>query len=197
MDTNDRKTHRLVERILRGDTGAFRLLINQYQNLVMHIVFRLISNPKDREDICQDVFLKVYQNLDAFRFQAKLSTWIARIAHNRCINFLQKKRVPVFADTFTEEHEMRQPVSHSPSPDRIAENHALSRLLEEEIQKLPATYRTILTLYHLEEMRYQEISRIMDLPQGTVKSYLHRARKHLKKQLLGVYQEEELWNANT
>ena len=95
---------RLVRQILDGNELAFERLIRNFQRLVSHIVFRMIDNVSDREDICQDVFVKVYKNLKGFRFDSKLSTWIARIAYNRCINFLEKKKVVLYDDLTDDEY---------------------------------------------------------------------------------------------
>ena len=82
----------IVADILAGDQQAFRNLIEQYQKLVSHIVFRMISHQVDREELCQEIFIKVYRNLASFKFQSKLSTWVGRIAYHACINFLKKNR---------------------------------------------------------------------------------------------------------
>ena len=87
----DQKT--LVDNILAGDQNAFKTLIGQYQRLVTHFVFRMVPSQADREDICQEVFVKIYQHLDRFRFDSSLSTWIGRIAYNTCLNHLEKKKL--------------------------------------------------------------------------------------------------------
>jgi len=172
-----------VERILDGDEYAFERLIRNYQRLVSHIVFRMVNNQTDREDICQDVFVKVYKNLKGFRFDSKLSTWIGRITYNGCINYLEKKKIPLYDDITDETKDFEQNPSYEPGPDKILEKKDISEMLKEEIEKLPTTYRAVITLYHLDEMSYNEISDIMKLPEGTVKSYLFRARKMLKDRL--------------
>lgn len=182
----------LVEKILSGDTEEFRILIEEYQRLVSHVVFRMIPKQADQEDICQDVFIQVYQNLGNFKFESKLSTWIARIAYNRCINYLEKKKTPLFDDLSPDEESFETQSEDSIAPDTFSEHHDRSSRLQVEIDKLPIQYRTILTLYHLDEMKYHEIAKILELPEGTVKSYLFRARKLLKQRLTAKYQPEEL-----
>jgi len=183
----------LIGRIIEGDTDAFRSFINEYKNLVTHIVFRMIGGKNVREDLCQDVFLKVYDNLKDFRFQSKVSTWVARIAYNRCINHLEKKRVPLFDDLHPQDASIESFSSDPSLPDKAAETKDLQERLREEIQKLPVKFKTIITLYHLDELNYAEIGEVMQLPEGTVKSHLFRARKHLKEQLTKKYQKEELY----
>jgi RNA polymerase sigma-70 factor (ECF subfamily) len=184
----------LVGEVLDGQSGAFEGLVNRYQRLVVHIVHRMILNQEEREDICQDVFVKVYRNLRRFRFEAKLSTWISRIAYNRCLNYLQKKREEPLADCLPEIESLDTLPSDTAGPDEIAASRDISSRLRAEIEQLPVIYRTILTLYHLEEMSYSEIGEITDLPEGTVKSHLFRARKHLMQRLTSKYAEEDLWS---
>lgn len=183
----------LIQQILNGDTEAFRSLVANYQRLVGHIVFRMVPQPADHEDLCQDVFLKVYQNLASFGYQSKLSTWIGRIAYTTCLNYLKKKRVPLFDDTTPEHASLEHQGGTDDPSDRTAVRTDLSQRLRQEVDGLPLKYRTILTLYHLDQLSYAEIGAIMDLPEGTVKSHLFRARKLLKERLMNKYPQEELW----
>jgi RNA polymerase sigma factor (sigma-70 family) len=183
----------LVDRILAGETDLFRILIEQNQRLVSHVVFRLVPNEFDREDICQEVFLKVYRNLAEFRHDSKVSTWIARIAYNTCLNFLEKKKVPLY-DDLTDDDNSFEPVDleSSTRPDNLLESCQTASILQDEISKLPATYKAIVTLYHLDQMSYSEIATTLKMPEGTVKNYLFRARKLLKDRLLAKYRQEDL-----
>jgi len=183
----------LIELIKAGDTSAFQRLVDDYKRLVYNIVFKMTANDADREDICQDVFVKVYQHLAGFQHESKLSTWIARIAHNTCINSLKKKKVPLFDDFAAEGESIDTLFAHEETPADFASDEDLSQRLETEMAKLPPRFRTILALYHIEEMSYAEIGEIMNMPDGTVKSYLFRARKLLKERLVDKYEQEELW----
>ncbi len=186
------ESRHLIDRIISGDREAFRMFVEQYQRLVGHIVFRMIDGKDDREDICQEVFLKVYQNLSDFRFQSQISTWVGAIAYNTCVNHLEKsKHLPV--DAFYENGgEVEELTSLEPPVDDCLEKSDLSRNLHREIENIPAHYRTILTLFHLDDLNYKEIGLIMKMPEGTVKSYLFRARKILKERLLAKYTQEDL-----
>lgn len=181
-----------IRKIKAGDKKAFRLLIDDHKRLVSHIVYRMVNDRAFQEDICQDVFLKVYQNLEKFRFEAKLSTWIARITYNVCLNYLKKKKPSLFDDRQAGGKTIESVEGTQTSPDLYAESADLFFILNKEIKQLDLPYRTILTLYHLDEMSYSEIGEIMDIPAGTVKSYLFRARKRLKGILLKKYRKEEL-----
>ncbi len=182
---------RLVERILAGETEAFEELVREHQRLVGHIVFRMISNPGDREDICQEVFMKVYRNLSRFRGDSKLSTWVATIAYNRCYDYLNAKNSPLADDTF--DGVLADFPDKNSTPDQKTERDDISDRLKDEINNLPPKARTIITLFHLDELSYDEIGKIMNLPEGTVKSHLFRSRRLLKERLLSKYDREELW----
>jgi len=190
------ETKELVKKVQLGDQQSFKLLIEQYQKLAFSIVYRMVLNETDREDLCQDIFVKVYKNLSSFTFSAKLSTWIARIAVNTCINHLKKKKVPLFGDFASENETLEESILETTNPADFTESRDLSNRLQQEIDHLKPQYRTILTLYHLEDMSYAEIGGVLNLPDGTVKSYLFRARKLLKERLIDKYEQEELWNSN-
>jgi RNA polymerase sigma factor (sigma-70 family) len=187
----------LINAVLSGDTQAFKRLIEEYKKLVVHIVFRMVKQERDREDLAQEIFLKVYQNIATFRRECKLSTWIARIAFNTCCNHLEKKQLPMFADIGPEELTIDSFACECSLPDELAEHADMSRRLRDSIDELPPQYGIILTLYHLEEMSYREIGEITEMPEGTVKSYLFRGRRLLKKRLLQKYRVEDLWTVVT
>ena len=182
----------IIDRVLSGDREAFRGLVESCQRLVTHIVFRMVPNETEREDICQEVFLKAYRNLAGFKHNCKFSTWIGQIAYNTSLNYLDKKKLALFDDITPEEMTFDSLPADSPWPSEVSEANELSECLRTEIANLPGHYATIVTLYHIEEMTYDEIGKIMKLPDGTVKSYLFRARKMLKERLLTKYTKEDL-----
>ncbi|MBN1465178.1 sigma-70 family RNA polymerase sigma factor [candidate division KSB1 bacterium] len=187
----DFEEKQLVQRVLAGEAKAFREFIDRYKRLVAHIVFRMVANFSDREDVCQDVFVKAYENLQGFQFQSKLSTWLARIAYNTCVNYLAKKRPPLLEDRQEADVTVESLAADIETPYDDAADSDVSRLLHAQVQALPVLYRTIVTLFHLEGMKYAEIGHILALPDGTVKSYLFRARKMLREKLV-VLQEDVL-----
>ncbi len=183
---------KIIKKILKGDHESFEVIIESYKKLVYHIVFRMIYNDADREDICQDVFIKVYQNLSTFQFRSKFSTWISRIAYNTCLNHLAKRSPQLMDDIIKSETNWDDMLKSDISPLKIVEKRDQKYRLEKEIAKLPIRYRTLLSLYHLDGLTYREIGDVMDLPEGTIKSYLFRARKYLKSLLQENYQLEEI-----
>jgi len=181
-----------IEKILAGDKTAFQTLVEEHHRLVSHVVFRMISNREDREDTCQEVFLKIYQNLSNFRSESKLSTWIAKIAYNTCLNHLEKRKLLLLDDLSSEEQSQVSSLENVHRPDQLTDEKEISSLLQAEIDKMPVHFRAILTLYHLDGMSYNEMGEILSSPEGTVKSYLFRARRLLKERLLAKYQPEDL-----
>jgi RNA polymerase sigma-70 factor (ECF subfamily) len=175
----------LVGKVLSGDTGAFKLIMKNTEGLVVQIVFKMIPGSEDRKDIAQDIYLKAFQKLQKFRFQSKLSTWIGQIAYNTCINYLQKKKLVLLDDNKPgdEEFSGSSTSQFSNDTEKIIFKKELSAILKIEIDKLPPVYKTLITLYHMEELSYSEIAEISELPIGTVKNYLFRARKILKDNL--------------
>ena len=146
----------LINTILNGNLNAFKDLIEMYQKLVVHVVFRLISRPEDREEICQEVFIKVYRNLPGFKFQSKLSTWIGKIAYTTTINFLRKEKNQLFSeiknanDHSESDNDYSNPInsihSDDPSPLEIIEKQDVTALIHKNIEQLPAPYQTIISL---------------------------------------------------
>jgi RNA polymerase sigma factor (sigma-70 family) len=183
----------LVRETLKGSAAAFEELVRGYERLVVHIVYRMIPKTEDREDLCQEVFVRVYENLAGFGFRSKLSTWISRIAYNTCLNHLHKRRELSMDEVLPGIESADQLPGSCARPDKVTEQQDIAARLQEEIEQLPLPYRTVLTLFHIEQMSYAEIGRIMDLPEGTVKSHLFRARSHLKMRLESRYETKDLW----
>jgi len=175
-----------VAQVLSGDRHAFRMLIKHHERLVSHMIGRLIDKPEDREELCQDVFLKVYEKLGEFTFQSKLSTWIATIAYRHGINHLRKRKIKI-SDLPEDETSIERFIAIDDVSENLADKE-MDQIVLKLVEKLPPQYKAILTLYHVQEMSYPEIVEITGLPEGTVKNYLFRARQLLKekvKQYLG------------
>lgn len=166
----------IVTNILNGNIQDFAIVVKSTEKLVAQIVCKMATNENDQRDLVQDIYLKAYQNLPSFQFKSKLSTWIANIAYNTTINYLQKKKIPIIGIEKTIEDKFK--VTENPELETIKTE--AEQILNAEIAKLPPLYKTLITLYHLEELTNKEISEITNLPEGTIKSYLYRARKILK-----------------
>jgi RNA polymerase sigma-70 factor (ECF subfamily) len=175
-----------VSRVKNGDKMAFRQLIQQHERLVAHMIGRIVKQAEDREEICQDVFLKVFDKLAEFNFQSRLSTWIAIIAYRHAINHVRKQKLAM--EEWPDDDRWADRFIESENPEGLLVDKDLDGWVVKLIEQLPVHYRTVLTLYHLEGMNYQEIGEVTEMPEGTVKNYLFRARNLLKekvKQQLG------------
>ncbi|MGU3377528.1 RNA polymerase sigma factor, partial [Chryseobacterium sp. M5A1_1a] len=139
-----------------------------------------------------------FKNLKQFKFQSKLSTWIGQIAYNTCLNYLEKKKMILLDYNFSDEtqeevlEKLAQQINSDNETEKQIFQKELSEILTTEIEKLPPIYKVLLNLYHQEELSYSEISQITQLPEGTVKNYLFRARKALKISVLLTRKREEL-----
>jgi RNA polymerase sigma factor (sigma-70 family) len=198
-NTTDRD---LVDRVLNGETNAFGIIIKNTENLVAKIIFDMVINDGDRKDIAQDVYIKAYQKLPGFKFQSKLSTWIGQICYNTCIDHLRKKKLVFAENIFETEKDSPNELldmmntaqgNFNEAVDTFVIGKNISEIVKKKIARLPAIYKTLISLYHNEELSYDEIGTITGLPAGTVKSYLFRARKELKNDLLLQYKKEDLW----
>lgn len=174
----------LIDKVLGGDSRAFGALVSRTEALVAQIVCKMVSHAEDRRDLAQDIYLKTFKNLSTFRRQSKFSTWIATIAYNTCISHLEKRRLPVVEPETAE-------IIHTETTDALLLKQRAA-ILTAEIEQLSPVFRTLITLYHKEELGYEEIAQITSLPVGTVKSYLFRARKRLRDNLLVQFKKEEL-----
>lgn len=178
----------LVSRVLNGDLQAFRALIKQHERLVAHMVGRVVKQDEDREELCQDVFLKVHEKLAEFAFQSQLSTWIATIAYRLAINHLRKKKIEI---TDLPETESAMAVFVSDERADEMEDEDVELYLMKLIDALPVQYKVVITLYHLDHKNYAEIGEITGMPEGTVKNYLFRARQLLKEKAKKYLGNEE------
>lgn len=170
----------IISKIVKGDQRSFELLVKKYQQLVFYIIHKLVNNREDKEDICQEVFIKVYRNINKFEFQSKFSTWIGRIAYLTALNYLRDSKKDKTEDIVDLEALSFTDVN----PESLLVKKDNSIFINDLIEQMPIAYKTVITLYHINEFSYQEIEEITGMPGGTVKNYLFRARKLLKDKLV-------------
>jgi len=177
------------------------MIMKNTEALVAQIVFKMVDLAEDRKDLAQEIYLKAFRKIDGFRFESKLSTWIARIAYHTCINHLERKKPIVYpgslAKSGTEIEESSPFFNHSIQGFTNETMTWVSRkelkiILWTEVGKLDPIHKTLITLFHQEEMSYDEIADITEMPIGTVKNYLFRARRALKDILLEKFKKEDL-----
>jgi RNA polymerase sigma-70 factor (ECF subfamily) len=171
----------LVEAVAAGRPGAFERLVREYQNLCWHVVDRMVRHPDDTRELCQEVFLRIHQSLHQYRGESALKSWIAKVAYSVAKRHLERKRIPI-AEGLDDENglSLAERVASDfnlETSTASAERHAH---LHAAMLALPPLQRTLLTLYHLEEMPIGEIAGLTGLAEGTIKSHLFRSRKLLR-----------------
>jgi RNA polymerase sigma-70 factor (ECF subfamily) len=176
--------HELVERCRQGDDAAFRELVDQYKGLVFGLIARSIVNRARAEEVAQEVFLKVHRGLPYFRGDAKLSTWIYRIV----INALAQERPELRTTSLDEvaagdEQPRLQPVAD----DRAFNDLVMKDRLQKAIERLPIQYQVLINGHYMKGMRYEELAAALEMPMGTVKTHLHRAKRQLRRLLETEY----------
>lgn len=178
----------LVARVLDGNTHAYRFLVDKYKNLVWHMVLRMIDHREDAEDLCQDVFMRVFRDIGKFRGDAKLSTWIGSIAYHICIDHLRRNRrdMVTLVENFTPAMLARVDI-----PENMGnmDRAAVKKLVHQIIDAMPYHFRIVITLFHLEGFSYWEIEEITGMPEGTIKSYLNRGRQIIHDKMLAQLPE--------
>jgi RNA polymerase sigma-70 factor (ECF subfamily) len=180
----------LVERAQAQDETAFEQIMNLYADRLYNYILRMVGNPTDAEDLLQEAFLRAYQGLPSFDGRASLSTWLYRIATNLCIDHQRKRArrvqtVSYFAweDEEGETSEWEFPDTQTPDPLDAALSRELQQVVEHAIGTLSPKLRTVLLLYDVENLSYEEIARVLKIPIGTVKSRLNHARGQIQKQV--------------
>ncbi|MFD9628529.1 RNA polymerase sigma factor SigW [Peribacillus muralis] len=176
-----------INQVVKGDHNAFGEIVEIYKDKVFQICFRILGNRQEAEDLAQEAFVRAFVNIRSFNIDMKFSTWLYRIATNLCIDRLRKKKPDYYLDAEvagTDGLNMySQLASNMAKPEVEAESLELQETIQAEIMKLPEKYRSVIVLKYIEELSLKEISEILDLPVGTVKTRIHRGREALRKQL--------------
>lgn len=184
----------VVEEARRGSEAAYRELLTRYERPVFSLVFRMVRDRETAEDLSQETFIKVLNNLDRYSPEFKFSSWLFKIANNLTIDHLRRRRVDTISiegapDAVTAESAKATSiavVSGDESPLEELESRELGTAIERAIGKLRPEYRACIMLRHVEDKSYEEIAEIVKLPLGTVKTYIHRARHELRAALEDV-----------
>jgi RNA polymerase sigma-70 factor (ECF subfamily) len=176
----------LAHRCRRRDHEAFTEIVERYKDRVHWLVIRMVGGPND-EDLTQEVFLRAYQAIANFEGRSSLRTWLYRITHNLCVTELRKRGLRGEHLSIEEEGEEavhRLLPKSGENFEAEIERYDLSQNLRNLIRQLPGNYRTVLSLFYLQQVKYEEIAEIMDIPLGTVKTHIHRARLRLRDLIL-------------
>jgi RNA polymerase sigma-70 factor (ECF subfamily) len=179
----------IVQRVLGGDTNGYARLVDAYSERVINYLARMTGSRYEAEDLAQETFIRAYRALATYKREYKFSTWLFRIAHNQCINYLKKRSRLVHVDDYRNEDDEPAWVIADDRPDcdpvHAAAQHELQVVVQAAISELAPVYRTVVILRHVHGLSYQEIANVVDVPIGTVKSRLGRARSQLADRLDG------------
>src|SRR5690625_5284769 len=179
-----------IKLVKKGDQAAYEEVVFFYQNKIYQHCYRMLGNAHEAEDIAQEAFIRAYVNIHSFDEKRKFSSWLYRIATNLSIDRLRKRKPDYFLDAEvkgTDGLDMySQLQSEGASLVEEVENNELQRYIHTKISELPPKYRSIIILRYLEEFSLKEISEILDIPVGTVKTRIHRGREALRKRLRHV-----------
>lgn len=176
-----------INAAIQGDQDAFAWLMKKYKGPLQNLIFRMVSEKSEIEDLVQEVFIKAFNSLKNYNQEFAFSTWIYRIAINNTIDYLRKKKLETFSIDADEEDDDDKPKFEIPDTTYSADANIIleqrQKIINDAIGSLPEKYRKIIELRHKEELSYEEISEILNLPIGTVKAHLFRARELLNKYL--------------
>jgi RNA polymerase sigma factor (sigma-70 family) len=169
----------LVEAVLVGRPGAFERLVREHQRLCWHIIIRMVRNPEDARELCQDTFLRVHRCLHQYRFESRLKSWIGRIAYSIAVRHMKRQRIAL-AGQSEDTPSLIENVADDFDLEGAWADEETVRHLHLAIETLPPLQRTLLTLYYLEELSVAEIASITGEAMGTIKSHLFRSRLRLR-----------------
>ena len=185
----------LVSRLKKRDEKAFGYFVHTYQSRVYRVVFRMLGNAAEAEEVSQEVFITVFKSIDRFRGDSKLSTWLYRVAVNHSKNRIKylarraqsaKREFDEFNEGRAIESATMQTSIQPPRPDEMAQARESEKMIQAALAKLEPEHRELIILRDIEGMTYQEIGSITGLIEGTVKSRLHRARLELRQRVVRV-----------
>jgi RNA polymerase sigma-70 factor (ECF subfamily) len=164
----------LIQQILQGDSESYGLLIDRYKNGLYYHCYSIVRNEDTAEDIAQETFIQAYTSLKKYNSKYRFSTWLYKIATNKSIDYLRKKSPELLQD-----EDLKKLKSHHLLPHEQAEHAELHAAVD----SLPANYRSVLSLYYWQGQDYKEIAEIMEVPVGSVKGWMSRAKEILRKEM--------------
>ncbi len=177
---------RLVKGAIDGSQESFRKIMDKYQKPLYYHVLKMVKNHEQVEDLVQEAFMKAFDNLGSYNTSYAFSTWLYRITTNHTIDYLRKRKLQTTSinePVKTKDGDMEIQISDEAETDRAIIRKERRAIIHEAIENLPDKYRQVIEMRHLEELSYQEISDQLDLPLGTVKAHIFRAREMLYKSL--------------
>lgn len=190
------REEKLIEQCKQGDIESFELLIKDYQQLAFNIAYRMLGNTEDAKDASQDAFIKIFKSIQSFKGNSSFSTWMYRIVSNTCLDELRKRKkhqsYSYDNPIKTEDGEMNRNIPASEnSPEEIINRKESQQLIQNAINKLSDQNKAVIVLRDIKGFSYEQISEILDCPEGTIKSRISRARVALK---MILEKDMELYN---
>ena len=177
----------LISKAKSGDENALQELLSKYKIAVYNLIYRMVKDKQEAEDLTQETFIKTFKSLPSFNEEYAFSTWIFKIATNNCIDFFRKRKLKTYSIDKPIKYKTSEIQQDHPDPDLNAEKNLLakerSELIKRAIDSLPKKYNEAIVLRHRQEKSYEEISEMLNLPLGTVKARIFRAREMLNKAL--------------
>ncbi|MFT9494295.1 RNA polymerase sigma factor [Anaerosolibacter sp.] len=183
----------IVKKIIRGNQEMFPQLIERYKDKIFTLVYRYTNDYGEAQDVAQEIFIKIYKQMHTFRFQSKVSTWIYRVATNSCIDWDRKRKTKQDTIYLVNEELV---IDQERGPEQLFLLNEQREAVRDIINGLPENYKLLVIMYHFQNMRYKEISEVLDMPMKTIETGLYRARVMIKKQMEIHYGGGELlWSA--
>ncbi|WP_075619487.1 RNA polymerase sigma factor SigW [Paenisporosarcina indica] len=183
----DALINKRIKEVLKGDQNAFAEIVELFQDKLYRVCYRMLGNKHEAEDIAQEAFVRAFINIHTFDTKRKFSTWLYRIGTNLCIDRIRKKKPDYFLDAEVAGAEGLNMYSQIAATGELPEEEVLKMEMQDrvqyEISRLPDKYRAVIVLKYMEDLPLQEISDILEMPLGTVKTRIHRGREALRKQL--------------
>ncbi len=182
-----KRNSELIKKAIVGDEDAYKQLLDNYRGAIFNLLFKMVRNREETEDLVQEAFMKAFKALPSFNEEYAFSTWLYKIAINNCIDHMRKKRLKTYSinkPVKSKDGEMeRELPDSSMRPDRHLLADERATLIETAIDELPENYKVAIIMRHSQEKSYEEIAETLDIPLGTVKARIFRAREMLKKSL--------------
>ncbi len=184
----DERETRLIRRAQEGDGAAFEALVQMHDRQVLKLARQMLNNLEDAQDVYQDIFIKVFRSLPAFRFESEFSTWLYRIVINQCLNYRQwrSRRRFLSFDSPRENEDSpspQWPKDNNPDPEKAALSMELGREIALAMESLSDKQRAVFVLRHFHDQKLQDIAKTLGCAEGTVKNYLFRATQQMQKKL--------------
>lgn len=180
---------RLIAAAVAGDRDAFTQLVRRHEDAVFNMSYRMLSHREDARDVCQEIFLTVFQRIREFRGESRFGTWIFRIAVNRCRDELRRRKTVKHTRPIALDPESSTP-AREPSPEAVARGKELEEIVSGCIAAMPDDLREMIVLRDVQDLAYEEIAHVLDMPLGTVRSRLSRARSCLAELLDPIVSED-------